>query len=376
MRRIVVLAMLGCLFAGGVHALTVNVDCDRGQTIGAALARLRLLNRFQSITLNVAGRCVESVEIRNFERLTLAGSGAAVIAEPSDRAPELSIVNSQDVVVRNLAIGSSAGTSLQMANCQECEVRASTVEGLTLVYGSGTALFFDDVFRADGNFAAFASYDHLRVYLIDSTVEPGAGSAWFGVFSDSIIHLSGTTVRGFGVGIAVRDGGKLTLADRRSVVPGSGPDPTVFVENNSSSGIEVASASTALLHAARIRNNRVGVVVSGNARVQTGAEAGFGPGAEITDNTTVGVMVIDGGHADVGGGTRILRSGTNGLVVVNNATAAASPSGSPATEISGSSAQDVFCDPTSIVSNGAQITATKVTCPNLNSGPHVALPTP
>jgi hypothetical protein len=364
------------MFAAGLEAVTLNVDCDRGQTIGGALARIRLFNRWQANTINVGGRCAESIEIRNFERLTLAGTGAAVIVEPTNARPELSIINSQDVIVRDLTIGSAAGTSLQMANCQECEVRGSTIEGLTLVYGSGSATFFDDVLHADGNFAAFASYDHLRVFMIDCTVEPGSGSAWSGVFSDSIIHLSGTKVRGFGVGITVRDGAKLTLADRRSVVPGSGPDPTVLVEGNSWAGIEVGSASTALLHAARIRNNGVGVVASGNSRIQTGAEAGFGPGAEIADNAGVGVMVIDGAHADVGGGTRILRSGSNGLVVVNNSTASASPAATLATEISGSAAQDVFCDATSVVSNGARIAATKVTCPNLNSGPHVALPTP
>jgi hypothetical protein len=160
------------------------------------------------------------------------------------------------------------------------------------------------------------------------------------------------------------------------LVPGSRPDATVVVENNAWSGVEVGGASTASIPVARIRNNGVGVVAGGNSRVSTGAEEGFGPGAEISDNASIGVMVKDGAHADVGSGTRILRTAGNGLVVVNNSTAAGPPSSTaPATRIDGSTAQDVFCDATSIVSNAARIAATKVTCPNLNGGPHVPLPT-
>jgi hypothetical protein len=376
MRPILILALLWPLSATGLRAATVTVDCDRGETIGRALARISWLNRLQANTVNVRGTCVESVEIRNFERLTVAGVGAAAIRGPSDATPELSIANSQDVIVRDLTIGSAGGTSLQIANCQDCEVRGSTIEGLALLYGSGTALFFDDVLHANGSFAALGSYDHIRVVMVDCTVEPGSGWIWAGVNSESIIHLSGSTVRGFGVGIAVSNGAKLTLSDRQSLVPGSGPDATVVVENNAWSGVEVSGASTASIPVARIRNNGVGVVASGNSRVLTGAEEGFGPGAEISDNASIGVMVKDGAHADVGSGTRILRTAGNGLVVVNNSTAAGPPSSTaPATRIDGSTAQDVFCDATSIVSNAARIAATKVTCPNLNAGPHVPLPT-
>ena len=61
-------------------------------------------------------------------------------------------------------------------------------------------------------------------------------------------------------------------------------------------------------------------------------------------------------------------------VVVNNSTATAQGSGTA--EISGSTAQDVFCDSTSVVSNVSQISAQKITCPNQIPGPTVPLPTP
>jgi len=376
MRFTVLLVLLWALSAIDLHAATLTVDCDRGETIARALARISLLDGWQANTVNVRGTCVESVEIRNFERLTLAGIGPAAIRGTSDASPELSIANSQDVIVRDLTIGSSAGTSLQISNCQDCEVRGSMIEGLTLLYGSGTTLFFDDVLHANGSFAALGSYDHIRVIMVDCTVEPGSGWIWAGVNSESILHMSGSTVRGFGVGIAVNNGAKLTLSDRQSLVPGSGPDATVVVENNAWAGIEVSGASTASIPAARIRNNAVGVVASGNSRLLTGSEEGFGPGAEISDNMNVGVMVRDGAHADIGTGTRIIRTAGNGLVVVNNSTAAGPPSAAaPATRIDGSTAQDVFCDATSIVSNAARIAAPKMTCPNLNTGPHVPLPT-
>jgi hypothetical protein len=89
-------------------------------------------------------------------------------------------------------------------------------------------------------------------------------------------------------------------------------------------------------------------------------------------------MVSDGSHLGITGGARIIGTRGNGLVVVNNSTATAHPAFpdlGARVEISGSLAQDVFCDATSVVSGTSQLAGvTKVTCPNQNPEETVPLP--
>lgn len=91
-----------------------------------------------------------------------------------------------------------------------------------------------------------------------------------------------------------------------------------------------------------------------------------------------GIMVSDGSHLGITGGARIVDSRGNGLVVVNSSTATAHPDFPDLgvhVEVSGSLAQDIFCDATSVVSGTSQVTgATKITCPNQNPGETVPLP--
>jgi hypothetical protein len=344
------------------EAATRNVNCDQGQTIRAALAKL---DRHGPNTVNVRGTCTEWVEVRNFEQLTLQGRPGAVIAAPSATPPApltgfLQVVNSRDVVVADLSVRASdcqsaCGIHLLFLGCSECRVERTTVEGLTIVSGLSTLHFLNDVLQSSGAFAAFASYDNSHSKLVGCTVEPGAGGGgWWGAQLDSgsAVAFGGTTIRGHANGIGVMKGSILTIAAN---LPDIGADPTVVVESNWYRGIDVSAGSTA--------------DIIGNLRLQSNGDGGFG---------RVGIMVREASHATVYGGSRILDTGGNGLVALSNSTVTLLPalggSGTPV-EVRGSQAQDVFCEASAVVNGSSYLTgATKLTCATMNPFEEVVLP--
>jgi hypothetical protein len=304
--------------------------------------------------VNLRGTCIERVEIRGFESLTLRGKPTAVIAEPSsgNAAAPLQVFRSRNVVVRDLTVqGRSA--AVFMVNCEECRVQGSTIEGLTILGAMNSVLFLKNVLHGNDGFAAFAAFDNSTAQIVDCSFDPGTGSPWWGVaaFKGSVVSIGGSSIRGFGIGIGVSGGAHLSLEPIS--VPGSDPETAVLVENSWFRGIDVTAGSTAY--------------ISSIARLHGNGEAG-----------RAGIMAGDGSHVEIIGGARIVDTRGNGLVVVNNSTATANPAfpdlGSRV-EITGSGAQDIFCDATSVVSGTDQITgATKITCPNLNPGQTVPLP--
>jgi hypothetical protein len=350
MKRLVLLVVLGSLAVLDAEAATVNVNCDQGQTINTALAQLK---RHGPNSVNVRGTCTEWIDIRNFDQLTLKGRPGAVIALPSTPRPTpntavFQVFNSRDVVIRDLTLQQG----LLIVNCGECRVEGSTVQRVTLVSGGANTLtFLRDVFQSNGSYAAFASYDNSHSNIGDCTLEPGdGGGAWWGIqmAAGSVVHIAGTTIRGFGNGIGVSTGADLQVFGS---FPGSGPDRTVVIENNWYRGIDVSGGSTAGIgEFARIENN------------------GDGLGGRV------GVMVREGSYVGITGtasGARIAGTAGNGLAALSNSTVTVSAP----IEIAGSQAQDVFCDPTAVINGGSNITgATKVTCPNLNSGMEYPLP--
>lgn len=378
MRCIVLLAMLGSLPVLDVEAANVDVNCNKGQTIGAALAQL---NPHGPNTVNVRGTCAEVVDIGHFERLTLRGKGAAVIAAPLDVSKwSLVIHNSREILVRALTVGSVGGISADLSDCLDCQIHDSTMEGHTSVDAS-RVLFMRDTFRANGGFAAVAIYDSSLANIVNCSVEPGSEPTAGGVLAatGSSVQVGGTDIRGFPVGIMV-DRAYLTLANLSAPFynyagdPVGDPDQTVVIESSAPGGWSIQGNRASVIGVgpvARLGGDGSaggGILVNANSTVTVGA------GAEVTHSNGVGVMAMNGSHVELMGGARIVETSGNGLVVVNNSTATGGGSGT--VEISGSSAQDVFCDATSLLSKVNQIVATKVTCPNQNNGLTAPLPTP
>lgn len=363
---------LACLAA---EAATVNVNCNRGQTIGAALAAL---DRHGPNTVNVRGTCTETVDVAHFEQLTLRGRGGAVLAAPDDGGTEpargpLQIRGSRSVTVRGFTIVGRSEAVL-MLGCVDCRLQDNTIEGVTLVSGLSQVLLVRNVLRANGMWAAFAIYDNSIAHLAGCSVEPGTGALWWGIQADDgpVVKIVGTTVRGFPIGIGLAKGTLVQLWDFavEGVVIA---DPTVLIEDSWYAGIAVNDNATLQAGSVtRVRNSGSGGL-TGGVLAEGGSVVSLEGGAEVAGSNGVGVLVSDGSQARLTGSARITGTSGNGLVVANNSSATAT---GPA-EITGSSAQDVFCDATGVVSGGGLLVGTpKVTCPNLNAGRTVALPVP
>jgi hypothetical protein len=325
-------------------------------------------------TINVHGTCHEWVEIDDADGLVLRGIGAAVIAPPSHGEADatLQVLNSEDVLITGLTIEGTL--AVIVGNCMNCRLQDSVFEGVTLLAGATTATLVKNTFRANGGWAAVATYDGSSVAVVNSIIEPGSSPPyWAGIQADgpSKIRIGGTTISEFGVGIAVT-GGLVSLEDL-SPIPGSDPDQTVVVEECLWSGIEVREGGNARLGGVTrlVGNSGQGIVVT------QGSTSTISTDAEIVDTNGVGVLVTDNSHVQFLEGAKVVDTRGNGLVVVNNSTATGPPAWSSIpTVVSGSTAQDVFCDPTGVVSNAGQIQAPKVTCAHLNAGGTVPLPVP
>jgi len=79
MRRIVVVLLL-TFTAGIATANPPVVNCDAGQSLNAAIAKL---NKEGPNTVFVEGTCTEYVTIAGFENLTVKGTRGATLVQPS-----------------------------------------------------------------------------------------------------------------------------------------------------------------------------------------------------------------------------------------------------------------------------------------------------
>ncbi len=376
MRCIVLLAVLGSLSVLDGEAATVDVNCNKGQTIGAALAQL---NPHGPNIVNVRGTCAEAVDVGHFERLTLRGRGGAAIAAPLDAGKaSLHIHNSREVLVRDLTVGSAGGVSADLTDCRDCQVHGSTMDGHVSVDVS-RVLFLRCTLRANGAFAAIAIYDSSLANIVNCSVEPGSAPKAWGVLvaTGSSLQMGGTDVRGFPVGITVSRA-YLTLGNlsvpfaNYAGNPVGDPDQTVVIESSALGGWSIEANHGSVIAVGGVARLGRDGTAGGGIRVNVNSAVTLQAGAEIAGSYGVGVMAMNGSHVELMGGARIVGTTGNGLVLVNNSTATGGGSGS--VEISGSSAQDVFCDATSLLSGTSRIAATKVTCPNQNNGPTVPLP--
>jgi hypothetical protein len=102
---------LGILLFSTVWAAAApapNVNCDKGQSLNAALAKM---NKFSPGTVVFTGTCNEYVVVDGFENLTLTGVQGATIQQPSTPPPPglsfvLSVQASRSVSLSGFAVHS------------------------------------------------------------------------------------------------------------------------------------------------------------------------------------------------------------------------------------------------------------------------------
>lgn len=228
------LALLLFAFQFG-QATTVNVNCDKGEKIQAALASL---DPRGPNTVQVSGNCREHVLIQSFDRLTLLASPSATINGPATGANDvIDVVDSQRVTIQDFKLnGGNIGVFCTRQST--CTLSGNTVEG---------ALF-----------AGIAVYESSRLVSSNDVIQ---NNFFYGVLGQFDSYFE-------------TDGGDV-------------------IQNNAEDGIALLLNSSARMIGAKVTGNAAqGVRVDQNSAARIGRIAGSAPNV-ITGNGGNGVYIGD-----------------------------------------------------------------------------------
>jgi hypothetical protein len=214
------LAALACL-APAARAADITIDCNRGQSLRAAVLSLSLEGP-NSITVH--GTCHESHPVAIFlrERLTIQddGAGAAVVAADHGR-PAINIVGSQNIFISGFDISGGRNgvnvTQSRRIELDNCKIHDNARNGL--VVNSGAELDFsggavshnarngvvvaesrlgiDTVEIAANGSGGLGASDASSVMANALNVHDNAGTGVI-VFHVSDLNLGGSTITGNG----------------------------------------------------------------------------------------------------------------------------------------------------------------------------------
>jgi len=386
MRRKVLICLLSSSVGLGVQAFatTLTVNCDKGQSVNAGLAKL---SKTGPHTVTVSGTCTEDIAIRGFDDLQLLASPGTVLNKAPGSAPAvIDVVASSRIVIDGFTIEGptlapgvpATPTGIQFTGSVASSVSHATITGGgsgIIVDGSQARITDSTISESWAFWATVIVFDASIIELANVTLEAGhpysTGLA-VGLLGSAVVESG--SFRDFGAGISVQGGG---------LVNPSNTGPVVF-ENNRV-GLLIGPAAAAELQGdVQFIDNGDGSDFSGGIVVDGGAlhlpNYSSLPGTVIRNSNGQGLVLMNNASARIGSVT-IEGSGLNGIVVLNSSTLQFEP---PipfppfgTSSVTGSAAKDVFCDSHSVVTGGAYITgATKITCKNLVSGPSVPLPQP
>lgn len=249
-----------------LRRLSVTVNCDAGETIGAALQQGG--DRASKVVITINGICHESVTVNRPNTELRAGPSGGGLQSPSADANVLSI-NAGDVLIDGLTLAGGSGVIISprsRVTISRTRIADSGFHGL-LIFG--------------------ASVD-----VRDSVVENNAIEG-IQALSGTRLGLEHTEVRGNGFGLDIALGSTASL-DRDSIVAGNG------------SGVVVSFGSMLEVGSARIEENfGNGLWVLGGSTVHFGLAGGKGiirnnrgHGLQLAD-TSVASALFMGGAAEI-----------------------------------------------------------------------------
>ena len=242
------------LVTGPVEAKTVNVNCDLGMTIAAALANAK---PGKPLIVNIEGVCNENVTIMQNE-VTLQGINPAssmiigvAEADPFKDSP-ITLLGAQLVVIDNLTV-SGGGSSGIAATTSFFTVSNSVIEGNGR---DGIAVSAGSVARVNDNIIRFNTRHGISVtagfaQIIDNTIQDNVD------------------------GIRVLSGGSALIG----ATLGGTPGPNTIKMNDT--GIAVIGPGRA-----DILNNTIGTIAEGNT--EHGVFAHLGGSVVLTNNMVSG----------------------------------------------------------------------------------------
>ena len=375
------------LVSVNAQADPIVVNCDQGQSLNRALARI---NKATPATVLVNGTCTEYVRIRGLDGLTLKGSEGATLLQPSAVPGNglaihvLSIDASRSITVSGLAVRSLstglAGIEIGQ-NSQDVRIRNLTIDGeaaFGIIVIESSQVSLARVKVRDPGFATVGVYDVSDVHIEDCLFAQSTGAGWHEGLAVGSGHVTiqRTTIRNMQVGFDITKSGSIDVQSFNSYYPVSEPTD-VIIESPAGTtfwGVFVGSGSLLNIGDTKLRItnpaqswgwNTAGVWVSGGT-------LDAGPNLVVSGSQGQGVLVSGNSHARLAGSS-ITGSAHGGLVAVNLSTIAVETS-NPLTQISGNGT-DLFCDSKSLINGSTNVAnATTVQCGNLLPGDYENLP--
>jgi len=230
------LAMAGAASAqsnGGcpTSAINIKVDCDKNQTISAALACAAYSSR--PVTLDIYGTCKENVVIQSADRITLTGhNGASIVDQSSGTSATVGISFSSLITVQNLTIvGGSQG--VDCGDISSCRLQNSTVQNATgpgLQIRSRSAVEDTSNTIQNSGGRGISVYNGSTLISLGDTVT-GSGAAGVAVEGASMVAQGITIKSSAGNGLRADNNAAVRLED-------------VVISNNGANGISLESGAT------------------------------------------------------------------------------------------------------------------------------------
>ena len=267
-------ALLAALGVSSAHAATLNVDCDAGNTIMAALSNVK-----PGDTVLVSGTCKEQVNIApEITRVTLDGQKKATIQHPGGQqaSPHALYNRGKEIIIKGFTVtGGQDGIHLSGP-------ASAVVDGNLVTKNSGRGIHIDK---------------GSVVRILNTTVEQsggigiditGASYAYIGVFIPRVPTLGPNTIRnngGPGINIE-RTAGAWIVGNTISGNKGSG----IAVHRNAQADV-IANTIDA--------NGGDAITVSYNGGVNFDSEPRTdGPNKTTQSNGGAGIKCSIGGYVD------------------------------------------------------------------------------
>jgi hypothetical protein len=227
--------LLGILLLTVVaQGANLSVDCNKGGTISAAIAKISAHSPLGPNLITVTGACHENVSVTSLDNLTLqAGPAGASISDASGGTLDtVAVADAQRFAMNGFTINGSV-------NCFEnavCRTQGNTIQnaqvGYGLRYGRAHGVSISDVIQtSSGN--GVQVVEDSRVVLADDTVRNNAGNGALLQFG-GLLRLTNisttTTITGNGNnGVLARDHGTVRL--QVANITGNGNNGVMLLED-------------------------------------------------------------------------------------------------------------------------------------------------
>ena len=379
-RGILFLLALGCAVAtanASTPSNVVNVDCNQGQSLNRALAKL---DKHTPTTVLVNGTCTESVQVIGFENLTLKGLPGATLVQPSTSGSSaLTILSSRSVLVINFSVQGTTASAIGIGHgSSDILLRELNITGagpgITVFENSQVSIAY--VKAQTSGYAILAIYDSSDVHFERGQLINAGGWTEGIQIGASHITMYDVTITDTQVGILAFSGSIVDMWYYSSY----------YKQGN--------STDITILNPAGTNNN--GVQVDEGSSLNIGARLVIDKAGQTWGGTTGAVLVSNGSNMNASGGNLLITgSHGQGVVAMNNSHAKISGTiqgsahgGLVATSLSsidvattstlstiGPKGVDLFCDSNSWITGTANIAGTpKSQCTNLLTTETAALP--